>query len=164
MDQSTIEHYTSKLECFRLIDREREELITEALRKYDALLTEYKRKCDDYENEMESRRMWQQKELLARNEVKESRYARVSESVFRLVMITGVWDKIHRSHGPGDLVPRTSALPGQLCMSQGSMPDFSVDTPNWELSCCPPLSVRGVHCFVVHGVSPDRVLCCIFRG
>ena len=81
MDQSSIEYYTSKLETFRAIDREREELITEVLRKYDGLLTEYKRKCDDYENEIESRRMWQQKEMLARNEVKESRYARVSENV-----------------------------------------------------------------------------------
>lgn len=78
MDQAVVDHYALKLESFRHVDREREELITELLRKYDVLLTEYRRKSDDYDNEVESRRMWQQKETLARNEVKESRYARVS--------------------------------------------------------------------------------------
>ncbi|MBE3045102.1 hypothetical protein IMZ48_21620 [Candidatus Bathyarchaeota archaeon] len=53
-------------------------MIGEILHKYDALLAEYQRKSDDYDNEVESRRMWQSKELMARNEVKESRYARVS--------------------------------------------------------------------------------------
>lgn len=129
MDQSSIEYFTTKLETFRGIDREREELITEVLRKYDGLLTEYNRKCDDYENEMESRRMWQQKELLARNEVKESRYARVSESVFRVVMFPCERDRGFQFHGAGRLIHRTSASPRQLYMSIWSTLDFPVDAP-----------------------------------
>lgn len=130
MDQSTIEYYASKLDTFRAIDREREELITEVLRKYDGLLTEYKRKCDDYENEMESRRMWQQKEMIARNEVKESRYARVSESIYWAATLSAVWDKIFRSHG-SDYLPCSSypALLAQLYMASWFMSDFSVHTP-----------------------------------
>lgn len=76
-----MEHYSSKLEAFRRSDAQREELITDVLRKYDLLLAEYQRKCDDFNNEVESRRMWQQKESLARNEVKQTRYATVSENI-----------------------------------------------------------------------------------
>lgn len=73
-----MQHYSLKLDAFRRSDNEREAMITDILRKYDKLLSEYQRKCDDYDNEVESRRMWQQKEALARNEVKQSRYAIVS--------------------------------------------------------------------------------------
>lgn len=78
MDQATMERYLLKLESFRKTDTERERLITEVLGEYHTLLAEYQRKCDDYANEVESRRMWQQKESIAREEVKESRYAIVS--------------------------------------------------------------------------------------
>lgn len=81
MDQATLQDYSLKLEGFRHSDRLREELITDVLRKYDSLLADFDRKCDDYNNEVESRRMWQQKESLARNEVKQTRYATVSENI-----------------------------------------------------------------------------------
>ena len=81
MDQSTVEHYSLKLDAFRRSDNDREAMIKDVLRKYDILLAEYQRKCDDYDNEVESRRMWQQKEYLARNEVKQSRYATVSRTL-----------------------------------------------------------------------------------
>ena len=81
MDQSTLEHYSLKLDAFRRSDTQREEMITDILRKYDTLISEYRRKCDDYDNEVVSRRMWQQKEGMAREEVKQSRYATVSGKV-----------------------------------------------------------------------------------
>jgi hypothetical protein len=78
MDEQMVSFYTSKLEDFHRADREREELVADLLAKYNNLLISYQKKCDDYENEVESRRMWRQKEHEARKEVMESRHVIVS--------------------------------------------------------------------------------------
>lgn len=86
MDQETLNFYTLKLSAFRQADRDRENVLTDLLEKYENLLRQYHQKCDDFNNERESRRMWQQKEVLARKEVIESRHARVCIEFFSLTV------------------------------------------------------------------------------
>ncbi|SPO05496.1 uncharacterized protein DNG_08183 [Cephalotrichum gorgonifer] len=64
------------------------DMIGDLLHKYDALLIQHQQKCDDYENEVESRRMWRQKEQEARKEAIEARHARESNP-FVFVAIDG---------------------------------------------------------------------------
>lgn len=72
----------SKMQAYRQADAEREALLVDIIEKYEGLLREYNQKCDDYRNEVESRRMWQQKELAARKEVKDTRQAQVGTVSF----------------------------------------------------------------------------------
>ena len=82
MDVSNVEqYYDLKLQEFQRSDEERQALIGTLLRQCAEFQKLYRRNCDDYENEVESRRMWQQKENTARNEVKQLRYATVSETL-----------------------------------------------------------------------------------
>jgi hypothetical protein len=53
--------YAERLEAFRRSDSERDALVAEVLQKYQELHRKYTEKCDDYSNEVESRRMWQGK-------------------------------------------------------------------------------------------------------
>ena len=53
--------YGDQLEAFRKSDTERDALVAEVIRKYEELQLRYAEKCDDYSNEVESRRMWQSK-------------------------------------------------------------------------------------------------------
>ncbi|KAH9828890.1 C-x8-c-x5-c-x3-h type zinc finger protein, partial [Teratosphaeria destructans] len=53
--------YIQRLDAFRKSDAERDALVAEIIQKYDELRAKYEEKCDDYHNEVESRRMWQVK-------------------------------------------------------------------------------------------------------
>lgn len=53
--------YTDRLAAFRASDAERDTLVAEVIRKYEELQLKFAEKCDDYNNEVESRRMWQTK-------------------------------------------------------------------------------------------------------
>ena len=53
--------YLDRLEVFRKADAERDALVAEVIQKYEELQLKYSEKCDDYSNEVESRRMWQGK-------------------------------------------------------------------------------------------------------
>ena len=53
--------YADRLEAFRKSDTARDALVAEVIRKYDELQLKYAEKSDDYNNEVESRRMWQSK-------------------------------------------------------------------------------------------------------
>ncbi|EMD00486.1 hypothetical protein BAUCODRAFT_20579 [Baudoinia panamericana UAMH 10762] len=53
--------YADRLKAFRKSDEERDSMIAEILRNYEELQLKYNEKCDDYNNEIESRRMWQSK-------------------------------------------------------------------------------------------------------
>lgn len=53
--------YLEKLEGFRRSDAARDEMVTELVNKLSHLEARYNEKCDDYNNEVESRRMWQAK-------------------------------------------------------------------------------------------------------
>lgn len=53
--------YAERLEAFRRTDTERDALVAEVIRKYEELELKFAEKCDDYNNEVESRRMWQNK-------------------------------------------------------------------------------------------------------
>lgn len=53
--------YAGRLEAFRKSDTERDALVAEVIRNYEELQLKYAEKCDDYSNEVESRRMWQTK-------------------------------------------------------------------------------------------------------
>ncbi|KAF4828203.1 hypothetical protein CGCTS75_v007569 [Colletotrichum tropicale] len=53
--------YVRQLELFRHQDHARDQMIGEILTRYEHLQRAYQEKCDDYSNEVESRRMWQTK-------------------------------------------------------------------------------------------------------
>jgi hypothetical protein len=53
--------YTQKLEAFRQSDAARDALVAEIIQKYEELRLAHQRKCDDYDNEVEARYVWQQK-------------------------------------------------------------------------------------------------------
>lgn len=50
--------YLERFEAFRQSDREREAFVADLVQKYQDLQTRYQEKCGDYENEVESRRIW----------------------------------------------------------------------------------------------------------
>ncbi|KAK4995103.1 hypothetical protein LTR66_005011 [Elasticomyces elasticus] len=54
--------YQAQLEAFRKSDAERDKLVQELLEQYAKLQADYSDKCNDYENERASRKMWQDKE------------------------------------------------------------------------------------------------------
>ena len=58
---TTLSSYVDRLETFRKTDAERDALVAEVLRNYEELQIKYKETCDDLNNEVESRRMWQSK-------------------------------------------------------------------------------------------------------
>jgi DNA repair exonuclease SbcCD ATPase subunit len=53
------DNYSERLQAFRDSDKERDELFGSILKNYQDLQAKYDQKCDDYENEIESRRTWQ---------------------------------------------------------------------------------------------------------
>lgn len=53
--------YGDRLEAFRKSDAERDALVAEVLRNYEDLQLKYVEKCHDFDNEQESRRLWQGK-------------------------------------------------------------------------------------------------------
>jgi hypothetical protein len=53
------ESYLDRLQAFRESDKERDALVSDLIKKYQDLQTKYDEKCDDYDNEVESRRIWQ---------------------------------------------------------------------------------------------------------
>ena len=53
------ETYLDRLQSFRESDKERDALVSDLIKKYQDLQTKYDEKCDDYDNEVESRRTWQ---------------------------------------------------------------------------------------------------------
>ena len=57
----TLDSYTERLEGFRRSDAERDALVAELIKNYAALQLKYDEKCEDYNNEVESRRSWQSK-------------------------------------------------------------------------------------------------------
>ena len=70
--------YADRLEAFRKSDTERDALVAEVIRKYEDLQLKFVEKCDDYNNEVESRRMWQNKASSHERALAEHRQASVS--------------------------------------------------------------------------------------
>ena len=68
-----------KLEAFRKSDAERDSLVEEVLRKYEELQLKFIEKSDDYDNEVESRRMWQGKASTHEKALAEHKQSSVSE-------------------------------------------------------------------------------------
>jgi len=50
--------FLERFEAFRQSDREREAFVADLVQKYQELQVKYQQKCGDYENEVESRRIW----------------------------------------------------------------------------------------------------------
>lgn len=69
--------YAERLEAFRKSDAERDEMVAEIIRNYHQLQLQYGEKCDDYNNEVESRRMWQSKAKTSEVALTEQRQASV---------------------------------------------------------------------------------------
>jgi len=80
--------YTSRLEGFRRSDSERDAFVAELLRNFQALELKYTEKCDDYNNEVESRRMWQSKAKISEVALIEQKQASGSNN-FALAVIDG---------------------------------------------------------------------------
>lgn len=53
--------YLEHLEAFQKRQKQDADFITEVIRNYEELQIKYAEKCDDYNNEVASRRMWQSK-------------------------------------------------------------------------------------------------------
>ena len=70
--------YLARLEAFRKSDAERDALVAELIRNYAELQLKYTEKCDDYSNEVESRRMWQGKASTHERALAEHKQASVS--------------------------------------------------------------------------------------
>lgn len=53
--------HEDQLQQFKKNDEARDTLIRDIIRNYEELQLKHREKCDDYSNEVESRRMWQGK-------------------------------------------------------------------------------------------------------
>ncbi|KAK5173911.1 uncharacterized protein LTR77_002592 [Saxophila tyrrhenica] len=82
------ESYYDQLDGFQASDRARNALVTEVLRKYEALQLKYAETLSDYNNEVESRRMWQSKANQNESALTQFKQASGSNS-FVLVVIDG---------------------------------------------------------------------------
>ncbi|KAK0274606.1 hypothetical protein LTR54_001140 [Friedmanniomyces endolithicus] len=80
--------YKSCLEGFRRSDSERDAFVAELLQNFQALELKYTEKCDDYNNEVESRRMWQSKAKTSEVALIEQKQASGSNN-FALAVIDG---------------------------------------------------------------------------
>ena len=81
--------YGDQLEAFRKSDAERDALVAEVIRKYEELQLKYAEKCDDYSNEVESRRMWQSKASSHERALAEHKQASVRSSPTTFLTRTG---------------------------------------------------------------------------
>lgn len=75
---TTPSDYAARLEAFRKSDSDRDALVEELIKNYETLKLKYDQKCDDYNNEVESRRMWQGKANANERALTEHRVASVS--------------------------------------------------------------------------------------
>ena len=75
---ATSTNYTEKLELFRKSDAERDAFVADIVRNYEELQLKYAEKCDDYMNEVESRRLWQGKATASDKALVEHKQASVS--------------------------------------------------------------------------------------
>jgi len=72
--------YTERLEAFRKSDADRDDMVSEIIRSYEGLKLQFAEKCDDYNNEVESRRLWQTKARENETALREQRQASVGEA------------------------------------------------------------------------------------
>jgi hypothetical protein len=68
MDDNITAEYLAQLQNFRQHDKNREDMVVELVTKYEELRVRFDQQSDDYNNEMESRRMWHKKYNTARKE------------------------------------------------------------------------------------------------
>ena len=73
--------YAEKLELFKQNDSARDVFIQDLIRDYEELKLKYDEIRNDYDNEVESRRMWQSKASLNERALAEQRQASVSVHV-----------------------------------------------------------------------------------
>lgn len=74
-----MDNYSQKLEAFRQSDSARDALVAEVIQNYEDLRLAHQRKCDDYDNEVESRYLWQQKARTHEQALKAHRQASVRQ-------------------------------------------------------------------------------------
>jgi hypothetical protein len=67
--------FLGRLAMFRDVDTRRNEMIAELVLKYEDLHSKYIQLRDDYNNEIESRRMWQNKATAHFRELTETRHS-----------------------------------------------------------------------------------------
>ncbi|KAK5711186.1 hypothetical protein LTR17_018534 [Elasticomyces elasticus] len=85
---STIMDYATRMGTFRKSDNERDAMVTELLQEFEELQLKYTEKCDDYNNEVESRRMWQTKARTTEVALTQQKQASGSNN-FALAVIDG---------------------------------------------------------------------------
>lgn len=102
---ATLPSYAEQFDAFRKHDAARDTLIQDVIRAYEELQLKYTEKCDDYSNEVESRRMWQSKASLNERALNEHRQI----SVRRLRGCVAAW--LHHSpHQTRDRYTNTPPL------------------------------------------------------
>lgn len=80
--------FESQLESFRRSDQARETLVYEVIRQYDQLKQAYQEKCNDFENEKQARRHWQNEHNTVKNDLAVVRQT-MDGSPFVLALIDG---------------------------------------------------------------------------
>jgi hypothetical protein len=70
--------FLERFEAFRQSDREREAFVADLVQKYQDLQVKYQQKCGDFENEVESRRIWYNSAKARETELLTLRQASVS--------------------------------------------------------------------------------------
>lgn len=70
--------FLERFEAFRQSDREREAFVADLVQKYQELQVKYQQKCGDFENEVESRRIWYNSAKARETELLTLRQASVS--------------------------------------------------------------------------------------
>lgn len=73
--------HVEQLEAFQKQDAARYTFIAEIVQKYEELQVKYQEKCDDYNNEVESRRMWQSKASSSERALTEQKQVSVSSRI-----------------------------------------------------------------------------------
>lgn len=81
--------YLERFEAFRQSDREREAFVADLVQKYQELQVRYQEKCGDFENEVESRRIWYNAAKVKENELLAMRQESVSYASARTARLPG---------------------------------------------------------------------------
>ena len=91
----------TRLQAFKESDTERESLVSELVRRFESLQSQYKEKCEDLAEATETRRMWSTRaiaaEALNKQSVREKPRQFGSIRVYSLLIHTSLSRRIHLS-------------------------------------------------------------------
>ena len=74
---ASVEPYLHRLELFRRADYERDAMVTDLVKNYKELQVRYEQKCIDFDDAVESRRVWQSRAMQSNRDLTEIQRATV---------------------------------------------------------------------------------------